>query len=153
MNYAGVFGAPVVFLLLNNGWAISTPASRQTKAAKVSVRAQGYGFEGETIDGNDLAAVRDAVGRAVDKARAGGGPTLIEAVTYRMGGHTTSDDPKRYRDAEETATWEERDPVARARAELLAGPLAEEALAAIEGEVEQGMEADVDAYLARIGRG
>jgi 2-oxoisovalerate dehydrogenase E1 component alpha subunit len=153
MNYAGVFAAPVVFLLLNNGWAISTPASKQTRAETLSRRADGYGFEGETIDGNEVGAVRTAVSRAVEKARAGGGPTLIEAITYRMGGHTSSDDPKRYRSDAEMTTWEARDPVARSREAILsADPGNEERLTAIESAVEDEMTRDIDDYLERLGR-
>jgi 2-oxoisovalerate dehydrogenase E1 component alpha subunit len=147
MNYAGVFDAPVVFVLLNNGWAISTPSSRQSKAKKLSVRAAGYGFAGETVDGNDFEAVRTAARAAIEKARSGGGPTLIEAVTYRMGGHTTSDDPKLYRAAEEMAEWEERDPLKRQRETLLAAGRPEVEIATIETEVEAEIEASIDAYL------
>lgn len=96
MNLAGVRRAPVIFLLKDNGWAISTPVSKQTAAASLAARASGVGFPGELVDGHDLFAVHDATARAVERARAGEGPTLIEARTYRMGPHNTSDDPTRY---------------------------------------------------------
>ena len=94
LNLAGVRRAPVVFLLKNNGWAISTPVRKQTAATSFAARAAGYGMAGELVDGNDLLAVHDACTRAVARARAGDGPTLIEARTYRMGPHNTSDDPE-----------------------------------------------------------
>ena len=98
MNLAGVRRAPVVFVLKNNGWAISTPVRKQTAATSFAARAAGYGIAGELVDGNDLFAMHDACSRAVARARAGEGPTLIEARTYRMGPHNTSDDPTRYVD-------------------------------------------------------
>ena len=123
LNLAGVRRAPVVFVLKNNGWAISTPVSRQTAADTFAARAEGYGIAGEAVDGNDLLAMHDACRRAVERARAGEGPTLIEARTHRMGPHNTSDDPTRYVDP---AWLEERraiDPVARVRRHLQArGP-------------------------------
>jgi pyruvate dehydrogenase E1 component alpha subunit len=112
MNFAGVWKAPVVFFCQNNGWAISIPTSKQTAAATIASRAAGYGFEGERIDGNDFLAVYGATKAAADKARSGGGPTLIEAMTYRVGPHSTSDDPSAYRDDAEVAPWRERDPIA-----------------------------------------
>jgi pyruvate dehydrogenase E1 component alpha subunit len=118
LNLAGVKRAPVVFVLQNNGWAISTPAAKQTAAASLASRAAGYGMAGEQVDGNDLFAVYEASRRAVDRARAGEGPTLIEALTFRLGPHNTTDDEKRYVNAEEFAGWESRDPLLRLRAYL-----------------------------------
>jgi len=115
MNFAGVWKAPVVFLCQNNGWAISCPTEAQTASRGFAVKAQAYGMSGVTVDGNDLLAVRKAACEAVARARAGEGPTLIEARTYRMGGHSTSDDPSRYVPAEELAAWAKRDPVERFR--------------------------------------
>jgi pyruvate dehydrogenase E1 component alpha subunit len=115
LNLAGVRRAPVVFVLKNNGWAISTPVRKQTAAASFAARAAGYGIAGELVDGNDLFAVNDACSRAVARARAGEGPTLIEARTYRMGPHNTSDDPTRYVDAAELEERRALDPVARVR--------------------------------------
>src|SRR5256885_12202464 len=96
LNLAGVRRAPVVFVLKNNGWAISTPVRKQTAAPSFAGRAAGYGFAGELVDGNDLFAVHASVSRAVSRARAGEGPTLIEARTYRMGPHNTAHGPTRY---------------------------------------------------------
>jgi pyruvate dehydrogenase E1 component alpha subunit/2-oxoisovalerate dehydrogenase E1 component alpha subunit len=118
LNFAGVFKLPVVFICQNNQWAISVPLSRQTASASIAIKATAYGFEGVRVDGNDLLAVAGATRRAVDQARAGGGPTLVECVTFRMGGHSSSDDPTRYRPAELVTEWERRDPLARMRAWL-----------------------------------
>lgn len=115
MNFAGVWKAPVVFLCQNNGWAISMPVEQQTGSEGFAIKAKAYGMPGVTVDGNDLLAVRKAVSDAVVRARAGEGPTLIEARTYRMGGHSTSDDPTKYVPAELLAEWEQRDPVERFR--------------------------------------
>ena len=115
MNFAGVFKTPTVFFCQNNHWAISVPVSRQTAAESIAVKAQAYGFQGVRVDGNDILAVYRTTKEAVDKARKGGGPTLIEAVTYRMGPHSSSDDPKRYRTEQELAEWQRRDPLIRFR--------------------------------------
>lgn len=126
LNLAGVMRAPVIFVLQNNGWAISTPAAKQTAAATLASRAAGYGMAGEQVDGNDLFAVLEATRRAVERARAGEGPTLIEALTFRLGPHNTTDDETRYVDAEEFAGWEARDPLLRLRAYLEARGLLDE---------------------------
>ncbi len=115
MNFAGVFRTPTVFFCKNNQWAISVPISHQTAAKTLASKAEAYGFEGVRVDGNDLLAVYSATKAAVDKARAGGGPTMIEAVTYRLGPHSSSDDPTRYRSKEEVEYWQARDPVERMR--------------------------------------
>jgi len=115
LNWAGVFDAPVVFLCQNNGYAISLPTERQTASATIAQKARAYGFEGVRVDGNDVLAVHDVVGEAVAKARDGGGPTLIEAVTYRRGPHTTTDDPGRYREEGEADDWIQKDPIDRTR--------------------------------------
>ncbi len=109
MNFAGVFDAPVVFLCQNNQYAISVPIERQTASATIAQKAQAYGFDGVRVDGTDVLAVYDVVSEALADAKAGGGPKLIEAVTYRQGAHTTTDDPSRYRDDGEGDNW--RDPV------------------------------------------
>lgn len=118
LNFAAVFRAPVVFVVENNGWAISVPTRRQMANTRVADRAAGYGMPGVRVDGNDLAAVWHAAREAVERARAGEGPTLIEALTYRLAPHTTSDDPKRYRDEDATRAWEAREPLARLRVAL-----------------------------------
>ncbi len=117
-NFAGVFGVPVVFFCQNNQWAISVPLSRQTASESIAIKAMAYGFPGVRVDGNDLFAVVHAMRAAVDRARHGDGPTLIEAVTFRMGGHSSSDDPTRYRNADLVDEWERRDPLIRLRAHL-----------------------------------
>jgi 2-oxoisovalerate dehydrogenase E1 component alpha subunit len=113
LNFAGVWRAPVVFLCQNNGWAISCSAEEQTASDGFAIKAEAYGMPGVVVDGNDLFAVRKATLEAVERARAGGGPTLIEAKTFRMGGHSTSDDPKRYVPAEQLELWRKRDPIPR----------------------------------------
>ncbi len=113
MNFAGVFRVPVVFFCENNQYAISLPSRRQTASENFAMKAEGYGFEGVQVDGNDVLAVYKATKSAVDKARSGGGPTFIEAVTYRMGGHSSSDDPRVYRSDEEVELWKKRDPIIR----------------------------------------
>jgi pyruvate dehydrogenase E1 component alpha subunit len=115
MNFAGVFKTPTIFFCQNNHWAISLPVERQTASETIAVKAKAYGFEGVRVDGNDILAVYRTTEEAVDKARRGEGPTLIEAVTYRMGPHSSSDDPKRYRTEEELAEWQKRDPLVRFR--------------------------------------
>ena len=105
--------APVVLFCQNNGWAISTPRSRQTASETIAQKAVAYGFPGVQVDGNDVLAVYMVTKEAVERARDGGGPTLIESVTYRMGPHTTADDPTRYRSRKELEVQAKRDPVAR----------------------------------------
>src|SRR5439155_3083411 len=99
-NFAGVYRLPVVFFCQNNQWAISVPLALQTASESIAIKAVAYGFPGERVDGNDVLAVIDATRRAVERARSGGGPTLVECLTFRMGGHSSSDDPTRYRDAD-----------------------------------------------------
>jgi pyruvate dehydrogenase E1 component alpha subunit len=117
-NFAGVLRAPVVFCCVNNGWAISTPVSRQTAAETLAAKAAAFGFPGLRVDGNDALAVYAVVAAARQRALAGEGPGLVELVTYRMGPHTTADDPTRYVPAEERAGWEARDPIRRLRTYL-----------------------------------
>ncbi len=118
MNFAGVFKSPCIFFCRNNGWAISTPGAKQTAAKSIAIKALAYGMPGIRVDGNDLLAVIAVMQDAVARARAGEGPTLIEAVTYRRGGHSSSDDPSVYRDPAEPKQWEERDPLERWRRHL-----------------------------------
>jgi len=114
-NLAGVMRVPLVMLLINNHYAISTPVHRQTAAPQLAARAEGYGFPGFLVDGNDLFAVYSTTVEAVQRALSGGGPTLIECRTYRMGFHNTSDNPKEYRDQGELDDAEQRDPIERVR--------------------------------------
>lgn len=115
MNFAAVFETPTIFFCQNNGYAISYPTSEQTKSESIAVKAEAYGMPGIQVDGNDVVAVLVAVREAAALARSGGGPSLIEAVTYRVGPHTTADDPTRYRDDQEGSVWAERDPLERVR--------------------------------------
>ena len=115
MNLAAVDKVPCVFFVQNNQWAISVPVSRQHAGPSIAHRASGYGMAGVMVDGNDVLACYAVMSEAAERARAGEGPTLIEAVTYRMGPHTTSDDPTRYQPAEELDEWAARDPITRYR--------------------------------------
>jgi 2-oxoisovalerate dehydrogenase E1 component alpha subunit len=118
LNFAAVLKAPVVFLCQNNGWAISCPSSLQTGSESYAIKAVAYGMPGVKVDGNDVLAVHQAVSEALVRARAGEGPTLIEAETFRMGGHSTSDDPSKYVPKETLEEWAELDPVKRLRGYL-----------------------------------
>ncbi|MCX8196243.1 MAG: pyruvate dehydrogenase (acetyl-transferring) E1 component subunit alpha [Acidilobaceae archaeon] len=113
LNFAGVFRAPVVFVIQNNAWAISMPSRRQTAAKTFALKGVAYGVPGVRVDGNDVIAVYTTASEAVERARAGEGPTLLEAVTYRLGPHTTADDPDRYRPREEAKAMEKFDPIRR----------------------------------------
>jgi len=147
-NFAGVLGAPVLFLCVNNGWAISTPLPTQTAAVSFAAKAAAFGFPGVRVDGNDALAMISVVGAARERAVTGGGPTLIEAVTYRMGPHTTADDPKRYQPPEERAGWEGRDPILRLRRHLEGrGLWSDERQAAAEAAAA----AEIDAAWERAG--
>jgi pyruvate dehydrogenase E1 component alpha subunit len=115
MNFAAVYGTPTVFFCQNNGFAISYPRSEQTISESIAMKAEAYGMPGVQIDGNDVAAVVAAVGEAVAAARNGEGPSLVEAVTYRLGPHTTADDPDRYREEDDAEGWREKDPIERVR--------------------------------------
>jgi pyruvate dehydrogenase E1 component alpha subunit len=119
LNFAGVFKAPVVFVVQNNGWAISVPRRQQTATEYIAHRGPGFGMPGYVVDGNDLLAVYQVVADCVARARAGYGPSLVEALTYRLGAHTTADDPKKYRSEAELQEWTLRDPLIRYRKFLL----------------------------------
>ena len=119
LNFAGVNKLPVVFACRNNGWAISVPRERQTASETIAHKAIAYGIRGERVDGNDLLAVHGATVRARQRAAEGGGPTLLECVTYRMEGHSTSDDPRAYRPAEVVEPWRQKDPLLRMKAFLV----------------------------------
>jgi 2-oxoisovalerate dehydrogenase E1 component alpha subunit len=146
MNFAGVFQTPVVFFCRNNGWAISVPVERQTASRTFADKGIAYGIPGVRVDGNDLFAVISVTRKAVQRAAAGHGPTLIEALTYRMGGHSTSDDPTRYRPKTEVDPWQTRDPIERLRRHLVAtrswDQAREEALkAGVEAKFKQALDA------------
>ena len=120
LNFAAVFKAPCVFFVQNNQWAISLPVSRQLAGPSIAHRAIGYGMPGIRVDGNDVLACYAVMAEAAERARAGDGPTLIEAITYRIGPHTSSDDPTRYRSQDELDFWIARDPISRYRTYLQA---------------------------------
>jgi pyruvate dehydrogenase E1 component alpha subunit len=115
MNFAGVFQTPNVFICYNNLYAISTPQKKQTASGTLAQKAMAYGFHGVVVDGNDVLAVYVTAREALEKARSGKGPTLIEALTYRLSDHTTSDDATKYRSEEEVKEWEKKDPIERFR--------------------------------------
>ncbi|MFJ4712959.1 pyruvate dehydrogenase (acetyl-transferring) E1 component subunit alpha [Streptomyces sp. NPDC088785] len=127
LNFAAVWRAPVVFLVQNNGFAISVPLAKQTAAPTLAHKAVGYGMPGRLVDGNDAVAMFEVLGDAVARAREGGGPTLVEAVTYRMDAHTNADDATRYRTDAEVETWRAHDPVLLLERELTARGLIDEA--------------------------
>ncbi|MBN9150091.1 MAG: pyruvate dehydrogenase (acetyl-transferring) E1 component subunit alpha [Micrococcales bacterium] len=127
-NFAGVWQAPTVFVIQNNQYAISVPIAKQTRARMLADRAVGYGIPGYHVDGNDAAAVYTIVSEALERARSGGGPTIIECLTYRMEPHTNSDDPSRYRDAEDVAAWKDKDPIDRLEKYLTAQDAIDDAL-------------------------
>jgi pyruvate dehydrogenase E1 component alpha subunit len=129
LNFAGVWHVPAVFVIQNNQWAISVPLKKQTHSKTIAQKALAYGLPGLQVDGNDVLAVYAASREAVERARAGDGPTLIECVTYRLGVHTTADDPTKYRTAEEVEAWERKDPLTRFGAYLQKKNLLEEGLA------------------------
>jgi pyruvate dehydrogenase E1 component alpha subunit len=144
-NFAGVFRAPAILFCQNNGWAISTPRAHQTAAESIAARAQGYGIEGVQVDGNDPLAVYEVVSEASARARAGAGPTLIEAVTYRLGAHTTADDPTRYVPPEELEQRRAQDPIPRFAAFLAQRGLWDQATAA---GMDRGIAEEIDRYSA-----
>ncbi len=145
MNFAGVFQVPAVFVCQNNQWAISVPRSKQTRAQTLAQKAIAYGIPGIQVDGNDILAAYSAAKEAVDRARSGGGPTLVECVTYRMMMHTTADDPKRYRKDDEVEGWRKRDPLTRFQKYLTDKRLlSDEKIAALEEEVKAEIQSAVD---------
>jgi 2-oxoisovalerate dehydrogenase E1 component subunit alpha len=149
MNFAGIWQLPLVFVANNNQWAISVPLKLQTAAQTLAQRAIAAGFSGEQVDGNDVIAVHAAMAQAIEQARSGKGPSLIEAVTYRLGDHTTADDAARYRPPEEVQARWKQEPIARLRSYLVSrnawAKKDEEALAA---ECQERVEQAIERYLA-----
>jgi pyruvate dehydrogenase E1 component alpha subunit len=143
LNFAGVWHVPVVFVCQNNQWAISVPLKKQTHSRTLAQKALAYGVPGIQVDGNDVLAVYAASREAVDRARSGGGPTMIECVTYRLGVHTTADDPTKYRSQEEVAAWERKDPLTRFAAYLKKKRLLEPGL-------EEAIDAEIAAAIQRF---
>ncbi|MEU8817262.1 pyruvate dehydrogenase (acetyl-transferring) E1 component subunit alpha [Actinoplanes sp. NPDC048796] len=141
LNFAAVLKAPVVFFLQNNEYAISVPLSRQTAAPSLAYKGIGYGIRSERVDGNDVAAVLAVLTDAVNRARAGEGPQLVEAHTYRMQAHTNADDATRYRTDDEVAAWVERDPIVRLEKHLRdRGLLTDDSLAEMRAAAEKTAE-------------
>lgn len=147
-NFAAVFAAPVVFFVQNNKYAISVPLARQSVAPSLAAKAVGYGMPGARVDGNDLAALESVLGEAVARARAGAGPTLVEADTYRVESHTNADDATRYRTDDEVAAWVQRDPLVRLQAFLTAEGALDEAR---EREIAAGAEQMAAAVRSGLG--
>ena len=146
MNFAQVFRVPCVFVCQNNQWAISTPASRQSSTSTFAERALAYAMPNETLDGNDVCGLYGAFQRAIERARAGGGPTFLECVTYRVGPHSTSDDPTLYRSEAEVAQWRLRDPILRLSKQLeTEGALDAARVQAIDAELQSELERALEA--------
>ncbi|RQW03485.1 pyruvate dehydrogenase (acetyl-transferring) E1 component subunit alpha, partial [candidate division KSB1 bacterium] len=142
MNFASVFNTPTIFLCQNNHWAISVPRERQTKSKTLAQKALAFDMPGIQVDGNDILAAYAIVKEAAERARSGGGPTLIECVTYRMNVHTTADDPTKYRQEEEVEKWRRRDPLIRFQKYLKnKGLLDEKAVEALEQEIKEEIKA------------
>ncbi len=142
LNWAGVYKAPVVLVVQNNGWAISVPRHKQTAATTIAERGAGFGVPARLVDGNDILAVYSAMSDAVDRARAGEGPTLLELLTYRIGAHTTADDPTRYRDPAEIEAWKAKDPIMRFKRYLVGRKLMNDAK---ESALVDQIEAEINA--------
>jgi pyruvate dehydrogenase E1 component alpha subunit len=130
LNFAAVLNAPVVFLVQNNGYAISVPLSKQSAAPTLAHKAVGYGMRGRLVDGNDVVAVHTVLAEAMEQARTDGGPTLVEALTYRLEAHTNADDATRYRESDEVTAWQEHDPLLMMERQLRAMGLLDDAVAA-----------------------
>lgn len=146
LNFAGVYNLPMLMVVQNNHWAISIPRSAQTASQTIAQKAIAYGIDGLQVDGNDILAMIVATREAVEKARTGGGPTLIEAVTYRLAMHTTADDPTKYRKAEEVAEWEARDPLPRFESYLRKRKLLDDK---VHNEIEQEIKEELDAAVRK----
>ncbi len=147
LNFAAVWQAPVVFLVQNNGFAISVPLAKQTAAPSLAHKAVGYGMPGRLVDGNDAAAVHEVLADAVRHAREGGGPTLVEAITYRMEAHTNADDATRYRGDTEVEAWRAHDPIALLEHELTERGLIDEDGIKAACDAAEAMAAELRAHM------
>jgi pyruvate dehydrogenase E1 component alpha subunit/2-oxoisovalerate dehydrogenase E1 component alpha subunit len=147
LNFAGVLRVPCILVCQNNHWAISVPSSRQTASQTIAVKGRGYGVPSLRVDGNDALAVYAAVSQAAARARSGGGPTFIESLTYRIGAHSTSDDPTRYRSQEEVDAWMKKDPVARLRRHLVHRGLLDDAA---DQALEKELNAEIIAAVSEV---
>lgn len=158
LNFAAVFGAPVVFFIQNNEYAISVPLDRQSAAPSLAHKGVGYGLPGERVDGNDVAALLVVLRNAVERARDGGGPQLVEAHTYRVQAHTNADDASRYRGDEEVEAWAERDPLTRLETYLRSRELLTDELAAgmaaeaerVATDLREGLNRDIEPNPAEL---
>ena len=145
LNFAGVFQVPAIFVCQNNHWAISVPVNKQTRSQTIAQKALAYGIPGIQIDGNDILAAYAAGKEALDRARSGKGPTLIECVTYRLTVHTTADDPRRYRSDDEVEQWRKKDPIIRFQKYLVKkNLLSDDKIEAIQTEVLDEIQSAVD---------
>ena len=147
MNFAGVFHVPCVIICQNNQWAISVPGSRQTASETIAVKGRAYGVPSIRADGNDVLAMYKVVREAAERGRNGGGPTFIEALTYRIGAHSTSDDPTRYRSQAEVDLWMTRDPLARLRRHLVWRGLLDDDR---DSALEQDLNAEIAVAIAEV---
>jgi len=147
MNFAAVYQAPVVIVCQNNHWAISVPTARQTASATIAVKGRAYGVPSVRVDGNDVLALYKVLTEAAERARSGGGPTFIEALTYRIGAHSTSDDPTRYRSQAEVEEWMQRDPLLRLRKHLELKGIVD---AAKDEALERELNAEIQAAIQEV---
>jgi pyruvate dehydrogenase E1 component alpha subunit/2-oxoisovalerate dehydrogenase E1 component alpha subunit len=143
MTFASTWQVPVVLVCQNNHWSISVPTARQTASKTIAVKGRAYGIPSVRVDGNDILAVLAVLGQAADRARRGEGPTFVEALTYRIGAHSTSDDPTRYRTDAEVESWKKKDPVDRLAKHL-------RHLGAIDDASEAALEAELGAEIAAV---
>ena len=145
LNFASVFQAPLIVVVQNNGWAISVPRRMQTKAEYIAHRGPGFGLPGYLVDGNDVLAVYQVMSDCIERARAGEGPSLVETLTYRLGAHTTADDPTKYQPKAEIDEWRKKDPLPRFRKFLMAGDmLTEQEDQQLDEEIRAEIQADVE---------
>ena len=147
MTFAAIWKVPVVLVCQNNHWSISVPTHKQTASRTIAVKAHAYGIPGARVDGNDVLAVYATIKAAVDRARRGEGPTFVECVTYRMGPHSSSDDPTRYRSQDEVDAWAKKDPLARFHRYLVDAAILE---TTIEKALEEKLHAEFEAAIAEI---
>ncbi len=147
MNFAGVFKVPCVLVCQNNHWSISVPTERQTASRTIAVKGRAYGVPSVRVDGNDLLAVYKVMADALTRAREGHGPTFVEAVTYRIGAHSTSDDPTRYRSDAEVESWKKKDPLDRLRAHMVHRGLIDDAA---DARLEEELTAEIAAAVSKV---
>lgn len=147
LNFAGVFKIPCVLVCQNNHWAISVPAQKQTAAQTFAVKGRAYGIPSLRVDGNDVLAVYRVMREAITRARSGQGPTFVEALTYRMGAHSSSDDPTRYRAQAEVDMWAQRDPIMRLRRHLVLRGLLDDAQ---DAALEEGLMTEISAAIQEV---